>query len=513
MKIERTKNAARNIVFGLLLKIYQIIMPFLMRTAMIYFMGIEYLGLNSLFTSLIQVLNLAELGVGSALVYSMYKPIVEGDKTTICKLMHLYKIYYRIIGGVVALIGILLMPMLPRLVSGSIPAELNIYYLYILQLSVTVLSYWLFAYKNCLLNAHQRTDISSKVYIVTSSIQYILQLLVLIFIKNYYWYLIVALFTQAFTNIVTAIVVTKMYPEYKTKRGIEVSVKKDINQRIRDLFTAKVGGVIVNSVDTIVISAFLGLTVLAIYQNYFYILNSLLGLMTIIFTSCKAGIGNSLIIESKEKNLGDLEKFTFIVAWVAGVCACCLLCLYQPFMSIWVGEEYKLGFFAVICFCVYYYVYEINQLFNLYKDAAGIWREDRFRPLITAMTNLVMNLVTVRFWGIYGVILSTVVSTLVVGMPWLLHNLFTVLFDSSYLIQYIKKLLKYSINTIIIAVFTYWVCSFITSSGWGALILRSIICCIIPNIFFLVRYYKTQEFKDSIILVSRMVGRKLQFSK
>lgn len=172
MKIERTKNATRNIIFGVILKAYQIAVPFLMRTAMIYLMGVQYLGLNSLFTSILQVLNLAELGVGSAMIYSMYKPIAEDDNATICALMKLYRTYYRVIGLVIAVIGCILTPFIPTLISGDIPNGLNIYILYLLNLGATVLSYWLYAYKNSILQAHQRTDVVSKVTLVTSTIQY-----------------------------------------------------------------------------------------------------------------------------------------------------------------------------------------------------------------------------------------------------------------------------------------------------------------------------------------------------
>ena len=185
MKIERKKNAGRNMLFGAVLKIYQIAVPFFMRTAMIYFMGVQYLGLNSLFTSILQVLNLAELGVGSAMVYSMYKPIAEDDETTICALLKLYKIYYYWIGFIIGSIGLVLTPFIPKLIKCDLPADLNVYLLYWMNLAVTVLSYWLFAYKNSLLQAHQRTDIQSKVALITNTIQYGLQILVLVFLKDY----------------------------------------------------------------------------------------------------------------------------------------------------------------------------------------------------------------------------------------------------------------------------------------------------------------------------------------
>ena len=152
-------------------------------------MGVQYLGLNSLFTSILQVLNLAELGVGSAMVYSMYKPIAEDDGERICALMKLYRTYYRIIGLVVGIIGIIILPFIPKLIKSDLPEDVNVYILYLLHLSATVFSYWLFAYKNSLLQAHQRNDVISKVTFIFETIKYAIQLLILIFLKNYYIYI------------------------------------------------------------------------------------------------------------------------------------------------------------------------------------------------------------------------------------------------------------------------------------------------------------------------------------
>lgn len=513
MKIERTKNASRNIIFGSVLKIYQILVPFLMRTAMIYFMGVQYLGLNSLFTSILQVLNLTELGVGSAMVYSMYKPIAEDDTVTICALMRLYRLYYRIIGIVIAVIGIVLTPFIPYLVKSDLPAELNIYVLYLLNLAATVLSYWLFAYKNALFQAHQRVDITSKITLFTNTFQYIVQLIIIIFVKDYYLYVITLLFTQVLTNIVTAIVATKKYPNYIPRGKLETEFVKDINHRIRDLFTSKLGAVVVNSADTVVISAFLGLTILAIYQNYYFILTSIIGFVAIIFQSCTAGIGNSVIVETKEKNFGDLKKFTFLICWIAGFCTCCFLCLYQPFMKLWVGDALMLGFPAVICFCFHYFIYEINQLLNTYKDAAGIWHEDRFRPLVTAGANLGMNLIMVQIWGIYGVLLSTVLSMLFVGMPWLLYNLFTVLFDKKQLSEYLKSLFLYTTVVFISCVVCYFICQLFDLNMWFTLIVRIIVCCLVPNAIYIIVYRKRPEYKQCLQLLDKMTKNKFKLEK
>ena len=387
MKLERTKNATKNIAAGLFLKAYQMIMPFLIRTAMIYFMGVQYLGLNSLFSSVLHVLNLAELGVGAAMVFSMYKPIAEDDTATICALMGLYRRYYRIIGLIIGAVGVALTPVVPHLISGEVPSELNIYVLYWLNLGATVLTYWLFAYRSCILQAHQRTDLANIVVIVTNTVQYALQLAVILWLKDYYLYVIVLLMTTVLNNILTAAVAARKYPQYKPAGTLPAAQVKQINGKIRDLFTGKLGSVVLGSADTIVISAFLGLSVLAIYQNYYFIMSAVIAVIEILMGSIRAGLGNSFVTETREKNFRDLEKFTFLFMWAIGAGTCCFLGMYQPFMEIWVGRELMLGWPEVICFAIYFYVFALNKLLNVYKDAAGLWHEDRFRPLITAAVN------------------------------------------------------------------------------------------------------------------------------
>lgn len=504
MKINRTKNAMRNITFGLIFKIYKMVVPFLVRSAIIYWMGVEYLGLDSLFTSILQVLNLAELGVGSAMVYSMYKPIAEDDQLAICALLKLYRNYYHVIGLVILIAGGVITPFIPKLISGDIPDDINIYVLYLLNLGATVLSYWMFAYRNSLLLAHQRTDITNKVLLITNTIQYALQLTVLFIFRNYYCYVIILLLTQVLTTATTALVTNKLYPKYKPVGEIDNGTVKQINKRIRDLFTAKIGGVVYNSVDTIVISAFLGLTELAIYQNYFYVALAPTSLIGVIFYACTAGVGNSIVTETKQKNLQDFNKFTMIICWLAGFCSVCMLCIYQPFMELWVGKDLMLSFSAVICFVTYFFVRQLNSLYTLYKDASGMWHEDRLRPLAASLTNLILNLILVQFIGIYGILISTVVAILVVGIPWLLRNLFTVIFERKYMWIYLKKVLFYVLIVAVSCVVTYFVCSFINLGLIATILLRGIICVILPNVIYYVAYRKTNEFGQLLVMVDHI---------
>lgn len=509
MRVERTKNASRNILFGVVLKMYQIICPFIIRTVMIYVLGMEYIGLNSLFNAILQVLNMTELGVGTAMVFSMYKPIAEDDTDKICKLMQLYKNYYRIIGLIIAVIGLAITPLVPKLINQNTQIPLNIYYLYWMNLGYTVLSYWLFAYKNSILQAHQRTDVTSKVTLIVNTCTYIVQFILIFVTKNYYFYLLGLLLGQILNNVVTAIVANKMYPNYQANGKLEKTEIKEINQRVKDLFTTKVGGVIQTSADSIVISSFLGLEILGQYNNYYYILLSVFSFIVIIFNSCLAGVGNSIVLETPEKNYNDLKKIALLVEWIAGFCACCLLCLYQPFISIWVGEENVLPIGVVVCLAVYLYIITTNQMLCLYKDASGIWHADRFRPLITASLNLAMNIITVRFWGLYGVVLSTVLSMLFVGMPWLIHNLFSSVFHVK-CGAFIKRLLIYSFVALVTCSTTYAICLFFPEHNIIHFVFRFIVCLIFPNLVYWIVFRKTKEFSEVIKLINKVLGGRLK---
>ena len=508
--MSRARNATRNIVFGILLRIYQIFIPFLMRTAMIYLMGVEYLGLNSLFSSVLQVLNLAELGVGSAMVYSMYKPIAQKNKTEICALLKLYKRYYFLIGLIIAIIGCAITPFIPRFIKGEIPGSLNVYVLYLLNLSATVLTYWLFAYKNSLLQAHERNDLSSKVMLITNTIQYVLQLLVLWIFHNYYYYIIVMLLTTTLSNIITAVVASKYYPEYVAVGELPKSQKKEINRKIRDLFTAKLGSTVVNSADTIVISTFLGLTVLAIYQNYYFIMSSVVNIISIIFASCLAGIGNSLIKENIQKNYMDFRIITLFINMIVTVCMACFATMYQPFITLWVGHNFTFENSFVWLLCIYFYLVVMQQIPGMYKDAAGVWHQDRYRPLIASAVNLILNIVLVKYWGIYAIVLSTIVSYLTVAVPWLIANLFHYVFSRDWK-DYVVDMIKYFICTLIITSLCYVTC--MLTSGLTVimqLILNGLISVVCSSTLWILVYRKSRYFKAMIKLVDRVTHKKIQ---
>ncbi len=513
MKLDRTKNAARNVAFGGIYRIYSMLAPFVMRTVILYQLSVDFLGLDSLFTSVLQVLNLAELGVGSAMVFSMYQPIAEDDTPTICALLNLYRKIYRIIGLVILVVGTLIVPLIPSLVRGGVPDGMNIYCLYLLNLGSTVLSYWLFAYKGCLFDAHQRVDRTHKLHLIVDTMKYAVSIMLIFLFRNYYFYLISKLFFQLLFNVLRSRYADRVYPDLRPSGMLDAESKKKIVSRVRDLFTAKLGGVVMNASDSLVISAFLGIHELAVYQNYYFIVSSLRACLEVVLTASLAGIGNSLVTETKEKNYWDFRRLTFIFCWITGLSCCMLLCLYQPFMRLWTGDQLLMPISVVISLVLYLYIVEVNRITNIYKDAAGIWHEDRFRPLTAAIVNVLLNVLTVRWIGVFGVIFSTVIAFAAVELPWLIRNLFRLIFPSFYVGKYVRRLLLYFFVTAIVCAATYAVCAMLRLSLIPAIVIRFLISLCLPNLMFLLLYKRTEEFQGAVDMADRLTHGNLKLLK
>ena len=503
MKLERTKNAARNVVFDGMMEMVNVLFPFVIRSVMLHYLGTEYLGLNGLFRSILNFLNLAELGVGSAMVFSMYKPIAEDDTPAICALLRLYRTLYRIIGLAIAAVGLLLIPVLHSFIKGDLPADMNLYVLYLMNLGNTVLTYWLFAYKSSLLQAHQRRDLISKVTLAVRLTEYTLKILILVFTRNYYLYLAIQLVCQIVINVLIAVCASKLYPRYVPIGNLPRDKTLDIFRRVRDLFTSKLSATVFDAADTLVISAFMGLTVLALYQNYYFIITALRMMLVVLLNACMAGVGNKLVMESKEANYRDLEKISLLFLWVLGVSSSMLLCLYQPFIHVWMGEDNSLAIGLVFCFVVYYYSMGANKLINMFKDAAGIWRVDRWRPLTAALVNLGLNLLTVRRLGLYGVLLSSVFSIVFIQIPWLFRNLFCEVFPRQCMGKYIRLFCGLAAVALISCGASWLVCGLFALNVWSTLLLNAALSFLIPNLCYYIFYGRNPLFRESLSQLKR----------
>lgn len=457
MRLESSKNTRKNFASGFIYRIAFLSFQFIIRTVIIRQLGAEYSGLGTLFSSVLQVLNLAELGVGNALVFSMYKPIVEDDSATLCALMRMYKLLYRIIGLIIFAMGLMLIPFIPHLISGDVPAAVNVYIIYFINLLSTIITYWLFSYRSSLLLAYQRNDVSNSIALGIEMIKFIMQIIILFSLKNYYLYLAVTLLTAALNNIIAAWFTHKMYPHINPVGNLPQQEARKIFIQIKDIFTAKLGGVITNSCDTIVVSSFLGLIDLTKYGNYYYIIILIRGFMNLIYQSARAGIGNKLILDAPSKTYRDFLSFSYICNFLIAICTNAFLCGIQPFMQLWVTKKWMYPNLVAVMFAIYLYVHESATVLITYKDAAGIWHKDRFRPLITAIANLSLNILMVQYIGIYGIILSTILSFLLIGVPWLIINSFKYIFKISGQ-KYIIILLRNAALTALSGFLAYMIC-------------------------------------------------------
>lgn len=503
MKDSRSKNVVRNLRSGLFNKVVQIVFPFIIRSVIINILGVEYLGLDSLFISILQVLNLAELGFSSAVTYSMYKPIVDNDKKTICALLNLYKKIYRIIGVVILVVGLLILPFLRNLIDGDVP-DVNIYILYGLYLANTVFSYLLFAYKTALLNAHQRSDIVTNIQAGINIVQYLAQILALVLFKNYYLFVVIMCIGTIVNNILIAIVVKKKYPDYKSVGNISTAQKNDIRKRVFGLMVYKICGTTRNSLDSIFISSMVGLTAVAIYSNYYTIMFAIVGIMGTLISAATASVGNSLVTESEEKNYRDMQKFDFLYMWVSGWLTVCLVCLYQPFMKLWMGEENMFSFGIVVLFCIYFYVLKMGDIRALYSDAKGLWYENRFRTIAESVLNIILNWVLGYFFGVPGIILATLISLFVIGFGYGSQILFKHYFVHEKVSKYFLRHATYALVTLLVGTVTYFVCSLVNIDGAWGLIVKVLVCVVLPNIIYLVIYKNTKIFKEVAKFVKRL---------
>ncbi len=505
--LDRVGNATRNIIWGIIEKIIIVLMPFITRTVLIKVLGAEYLGLNSLFVSILQVLSISELGLGTAIVFSMYKPIAEDDNDTICALLNVYRKLYHIVGMIILIGGLGVLPFLPKLITGHCPNDVNIYILYLIYLANTVISYFLYAYKTALFSAFQRNDLASKRSAAIALISNILQIIVLFTMHNYYAYVLIIPFATILTNLANAWLANRMYPNLVCKGTISTEMKDGLKKRITGLLSYKIYGVIFSSVDALVISAFLGLTPLAIYNNYFVVQSAIIAFMTILTNSITAGIGNKMITNTPAENYEDFKNILFANGWIASWFAILQFCLYQHFMTVWVGKELVFPFITMTLMVFYFLLPRITTITMTYKEAAGLWWEDRWRPLVATIINVTANLLLVRIIGMNGVIISTLICTIFINVPWGSYVLFKYYFKRSP-IEYYGLILYYVGITSVVGCITLCICNLLNNNtSLLYLLLKFIICSVIPNILLFAIYYKKQEFKYSKELLLKIIKK------
>lgn len=511
----RVKNSSRNIVFSLLAYMLQVVLGFIVRRYFIYFFNEEYLGLSSLFTNILNVLSLAELGFGTAIVFAMYKPIAENNEEEVRELLYFYKKCYRIIGIIIALVGLLLFPFLNIFVGQAPNIDVNIYVIYLLFLINSVSSYF-FAHRRSLLYTNQRNDIEARINMVFNLLATLGQLLILFFAKNYYLYVALSGVIGILNNAVVFIITQKMFPQYvkAPTKALDKQTKKSIMKNIYALIFHRIGGVVVYSTDSIIIYLMLNAATLGKYSNYLMITTYITTMLNLIVNALRGSLGNSIVSESSEKNYNLLKKLNFIYMWIVSFSAVCIFALADPFIDIILtssGAVLTLDKTVVLLVCVNFFLTASRSLVNTFKECVGMFYQDRFKPLIEGLINLVASIILTYFWGLPGVIVGTIISTISTSLwvePFVLNKYYFHKSTWNYFLRYII----FVVAAIIAGIVTVISCNFVSCGGVLSLILKFIICAIVPNIVLLVCLCWTKEFKGclqwGIQLIKKFLNKK-----
>lgn len=502
----RTKKSIRNIATALAGQFFWILINFFARMVFIKVLGTEYLGVHGLFTNIISMISLAEMGIGSAIIYSLYKPLALGEEQKIKALMHFFRSAYHIIGLVVLVLGLAVLPFLDFIIKdkANIP---NLSFIYLLFLADAVLSYF-FAYKRSLIEADQKGYIVTTYHYIFVALINGLQIVVLLLTKNFIFFMTVKMLFTLTENFMISLKAEQIYPFLKEKSVAELDAteKKGIYQNVYAMFFHRLGGVVVNGTDNILISYYAGLVVVGLYSNYYMILTALNAIIGQIFTAATASIGNLNALVGKEKSYVIYKAIYFANFWFYGFSSICLYVLFNPFITLWVGKEFIMSDLIVTIIVINFFVTGMRKSTLMFRDSLGLFWNDRYKPLFESIINLVASIILASRYGIVGVLVGTFISTMTTCFwvePYVLYrNGF-----NSRLREYFSRYGLYALVTLVAGFVTWYACGLVGGVTITSFVVKLLICLLIPNVIFLLIFSWTKEFKYLSNIVMRVIKK------
>ena len=505
----RSISSMKNAVSAMAANILTILFGFFAQKVFINTLGIEYLGLNSLFNNIVTMLGVVELGLGTAIVYHLYKPIKENDKEKVKLLMNFYKGAYRVIAMIVLAIALVLVPFLDRII-GENSIDNNIYFIFMLYIIDVILTY-LFTYKRSILYADQKIYITNLIHMLYIIFMNVFQIAFLLIVHNFILYLVIKITFRALENIVINRIINKKYSyiKEKTTDKLDKNTKKDIYTKIKGLLFHKLGGFLVLGVDNIIISMepSLGLTAVGMYSNYSMVLTAVSNLFGQAFLSITANIGNLLVEKNSEKTYKTYKNVLMMNFWVYSFASISIFCIMQPFIELIYGAEFLFDQTVLGVLVLRFYILGMRKTYTGFKDAAGIFYEDRFVPIIESVLNIGFALILVKFLGLSGIFIAGIISSFALYAYSYPVFIYKGIFKQK-ISEYIKENIMYLIVTAINLFVTLFLINLINVDN---LILRIIIngvmCVIIPNTICFVIFRKTEEFKYMKNVISIIIGK------
>ena len=508
MSKSRTKNSARNASVAIISKILYIIMSFVCRTIFIKILGTEYLGVNGLFSNILTVLSLAELGLGTAIIYKMYKPVAKDEHERIKTLLHFYKKVYSVIGITVLILGLLVVPFIGKIVKNPPSINENLTLIYILFLMNSSISYF-FAFKKSIITAHQNEYIITIIDFTITIILDILQIIILYTTHNYIAYLTLQIIATMSNNLIMAKIANHMYPYIKEKKYKKMSKKESRNifKDVKSLIFYQFGAVVSGGTDNIIISRFLGVAQVGLLSNYTTITSAIISLLNALFSGLTASIGNLNTIKEKERKESVFYQIMFILFIVYGYVSIAMTLLINKFITIWLGQSYILGTGISMALGFNFYIDGMRYVYYTYRNTLGLFKKGRFLPLITALANIILSVILVKYIGMFGVLIATGITKLFIMSlsfePYFIHKN---AFGSSSL-KYYKLYIYYFAITILAFIISGAIISIIPLQGILGFIVDALVITVIVAIIFIIATCKTEQFAQTKERLNGIIGK------
>ena len=501
----RIKNSVRNISYRFVSQVASIVLKFVSRTIFIYILGVEYLGINGLFSEILQMLSLADLGFGTAMVYSMYKPLAEHDEKRLTQLVALYKKIYTIIAITITVIGISLVPFLKYLVNmdKDIP-YLKVYYL--LYLANTVSSY-LVVYKTCILNADQKNYLISKYNTIFNFISLIVTSAFLLLTHNFMIYLIVQVAVTYANNFYVSHIAEKQYPYINDKvEKLSKEEGKQIFQNVKSVFIYKVANTLVGSTDNTLISVLIGTIAVGFYSNYCMIVNNITLLINIIFSSVTASIGNMVVEENKKKSYDVYCLMQFMSFLMSSVAITVTYLVINDLINVWLGEKFVLE--QLVSFAIVLNMYFSVVLMPIwsYREATGMYLQTKYVMVATAVVNLVVSVILGKMIGLAGILFATSIARISTYF-WYEPKLLFEQFFGKRVWNYYKDIIKNIVVTFTVATICSLVFQKFVVISWGDFFFKAVSVSICALILTIVLYCKDPSFRVIMSMTTGLLKR------
>ena len=491
----RTKKTIRNSAFGFITKILSLLFLFLTRNVFISILGNEYLSLTGLFMNILSVLSLAELGFGSAMLFHFYEPLAKGDQERVKMLIHLYKKIYQIVALFIFIFGMALIPFLKYFVTKKPDIDENMYFIYILFVFQSVLTYF-WVYKKSILVADQNEYIATRITSVMSLILMVLQIIALYITRNFVVYCVTGMVVSISTNLLISNRVNKLYPYIREKDRLPVDqdTKDKLKIDVKSVLVYKLGNILSIGLDNIIISRFIGLGFVGILSNYILITDGVSTLLNTVMTAATGSVGNLNAQDSKENQDKIYRALLFISFWLYGFSAIAFSNLLNPFITLWLGDKFLYGTAIVLVISINTYLAGMQMPTSLFRDTLRLYQHGKFSPFMGAVLNLIISLVCVQFFGVLGVLLGTLASRLLI-ISW-----FEPRINYKYGLKkspkrFFAEYVMYLVVFLLAGFITMLACSWITSNTISSFLLRGVIVAFVPNCIFVLIFHRTSHFK------------------